>query len=75
MGTTTYFLGAGVGLSILTLFMDRGNAGASVSVLSLIILAVYALIGLLWLLIYQTKNTSVKADVLLEPSQSLHDVF
>lgn len=75
MGTTTYFLGAGVGLSILTLFMDRGNAGASVSVLSLIILAVYALIGLLWLLIYQTKNTSVKADVLLEPSQSLHDAF
>ncbi|MEO3403296.1 MFS transporter [Mucilaginibacter sp. CAU 1740] len=75
MGTTTYFLGAGVGLSILTLFMDKGNAGASVSVLSLAILAVYALIGLLWLIIYQTKNAASKAEAPLEVLQSLHDVF
>lgn len=75
MGTTTYFLGAGVGLSILTLFMDKGNAGASVSLLSLVILAVYALIGLLWLIIYQTKNATRKANISPELSQSLHDVF
>ncbi|WP_121809887.1 MFS transporter [Mucilaginibacter kameinonensis] len=75
LGTTTYFLGAGVGLSILTLFMQQGNQSASVSGLSLIILCVYALIGLLWLVIYLVNLKVKSVPVTLPKSQSLPDVF
>jgi hypothetical protein len=76
LGTTTYFLGAGVGLSILTLFMQKGSEGASVSGLSLIILSMYALIGLLWIIIYIVNAGSPKnTPVSLNKSQRLPDVF
>jgi hypothetical protein len=76
LGTTTYFLGAGVGLSILTLFMQKSSEGASVSGLSLIILSMYALIGLLWIIIYIVNAVSLKnTTVSLNKSQRLPDVF
>lgn len=75
LGTTTYFLGAGVGLSILTLFMQKDNEGASVSALSLIILSGYALIGLLWLVIYIVNSTAKNTHISLSKSQRLPDVF
>ncbi|HEX8020383.1 MAG TPA: MFS transporter [Mucilaginibacter sp.] len=76
LGTTTYFLGAGVGLSILTLFMQKGSEGASVSGLSLIILSMYALIGLLWIIIYIVNAVSLKnTTVSLNKSERLPDVF
>lgn len=75
LGTTTYFLGAGVGLSILTLFMQNGKDEASVSALSLIILSGYALIGLLWLIIYIANSTAKNTHISLSKSQRLPDVF
>lgn len=75
LGTTTYFLGAGVGLSILTLFMQKDNESASVSTLALIILSGYALIGLLWLVIYVVNSTAKNTHISLSKSQRLPDVF
>ncbi|AYL96185.1 MFS transporter [Mucilaginibacter celer] len=75
IGTTTYFLGAGVGLSILTLFMNKQAAEASVNILSLIVLSVYALVALLWLLIHNGKNNVGAKQASFKTSQSLPDVF
>ncbi|UOE51664.1 MFS transporter [Mucilaginibacter sp. SMC90] len=75
LGNTTYFLGAGVGLSILTLFMEKGNEKASVSSLSLFILSIYALIGLVWLIVYVVNSTNKNAPVPLPKSQRLPEVF
>jgi hypothetical protein len=68
LGTTAYFLGAGVGLSILTLFMQTSDEGASVSTLSLVILSMYALIGLLWLIIYVVNSVARNMQVSLNES-------
>ncbi|XHR96687.1 MFS transporter [Mucilaginibacter sp. UC70_90] len=75
LGTTAYFLGAGVGLSILTLFMQKSDEGASVSTLSLVILSMYALTGLLWLIIYVVNSVAGNMQVSLNESQRLPDVF
>lgn len=75
LGTTAYFLGAGVGLSILTLFMQKSDEGASVSTLSLVILSMYALIGLLWLIIYIINTVGRNMLVSLNESQRMPDVF
>lgn len=56
VATTSYFLGGGVGLSLLSLFLKSGSVGHNVTILSIIILAIYAGIGLLWLLIYNRRK-------------------
>lgn len=52
LANTSYFLGAGIGLSILTLFMQQANSAAAVSYLSLVIFCLYAFIGLGWLIVF-----------------------
>lgn len=59
IGTTSYFLGAGIGLSILTLFMKSKDIAVSVNIVSLIVLSIYALIGLILMIRHKT-NLSVK---------------
>lgn len=56
IGTTSYFLGAGVGLSILTLFMKSQDIAVSVNISSLIVLSVYALIGLILMIMYNRSK-------------------
>nr|WP_068892139.1 MFS transporter [Pedobacter panaciterrae] len=56
IGTTSYFLGAGIGLSILTLFMKSKDIAVSVNISSLIILSVYALIGVVLMIMYKIKS-------------------
>jgi len=52
LATTSYFLGAGIGLSILTLFMTTDNVANAVTPLSVVILGIYAFIGLSGLVIF-----------------------
>ncbi|QNK61587.1 MFS transporter [Pedobacter sp. PAMC26386] len=52
IATTSYFLGAGIGLSILTLFMSTENVSASVTPFSIVILGIYAFLGLSWLIVF-----------------------
>jgi len=64
LATTSYFLGAGIGLSILTLFMTSQNVTASVTPLSIVILGIYAFIGLSWLIVFiRNQNTTTKSAV------------
>ncbi len=51
VANTTYFLGGGLGLSVLSLFLQQGGSGNSVSTLSAVVLCLYACIGLAWLFI------------------------
>lgn len=46
LSSTSYFMGAGIGLSILTLFMPKENLDSAVNTISVIILCCYALFGL-----------------------------
>ncbi|ETZ22301.1 MFS transporter [Pedobacter sp. V48] len=55
IGTTSYFLGAGIGLSILTLFMKSKDIAVSVNIVSLIVLSIYALIGLTLMIRHKTS--------------------
>lgn len=59
LATTSYFLGAGIGLSILTLFMTTKNADAAVTPLSVAILGLYAFIALSWLVVFIRKQNTV----------------
>ncbi|MGY0041194.1 MFS transporter [Pedobacter sp. NJ-S-72] len=53
LATTSYFLGAGIGLSILTLFMTtKKNVTNAVTPLSVAILGTYAFLGISWLFIF-----------------------
>ncbi|NRF37302.1 MFS transporter [Pedobacter foliorum] len=56
IGTTSYFLGAGIGLSILTLFMKSEDIAVSVNLSSLIVLSLYALIGLVLMFLYNRSK-------------------
>ena len=58
LASTSYFLGAGIGLSVLTLFMEKGNVNASVNYLSTGILCAYAFIGLTGLIWFNRKKES-----------------
>jgi len=61
IGTTSYFLGAGIGLSILSLFMKSKNIAVSVNISSLIALSVYALIGLILMTLYNRSKKLLPA--------------
>lgn len=55
LSSTSYFMGAGIGLSVLTLFMPKENMDSAVSNITVIILCCYALLGLL-LLLWRNRN-------------------
>lgn len=54
--STTYFVGAGIGLSIITIFMQLMPTENAVGILGTAVLAAYAFIGILILLGYQGKK-------------------
>lgn len=54
--TTSYFLGAGLGLSILSLMMQVTKSGENMSYLPVTTLSFYASAGIIWLLICLKKN-------------------
>lgn len=56
LSSTSYFMGAGIGLSVLTLFMPKENMDTAVNGLTVIVLCCYALLGLSLLLLRQKKN-------------------
>lgn len=62
IGTTSYFLGAGIGLSILTLFMKSQDIAVSVNISSLIVLSAYALIGLILMTLYNRSKKLLSAE-------------
>lgn len=55
LSSTSYFMGAGIGLSVLTLFMPKDNIDDAVSTITVIILCSYALLGLFLLLWRQAQ--------------------
>lgn len=57
LATTSYFLGGGIGLSLLSLFIGITESGNTVNYLAVIILCAYALIGLIWLVAYHKRLT------------------
>ena len=58
LGSTSYFLGAGIGLSLLALCIQSTSATVVVSYGSVALLGGYAITGLLWLLRYQNKKAT-----------------
>ena len=59
LASTSYFLGGGIGLSILSLFISTHQTGNSVSTLSILVLCVYAIAALVWLASYTKRHVSV----------------
>ena len=57
VATTSYFLGGGVGLSLLSLFLKSNADTASVTLTAVLVLGLYAAIGLVWLLIYNKRKS------------------
>ncbi|MBE9598282.1 MFS transporter [Pedobacter sp. MC2016-24] len=57
VATTSYFLGGGVGLSLLSLFLKSNAETASVTLTAVLVLGLYAAIGLVWLLIYNRRKS------------------
>ncbi len=55
LSSTSYFMGAGIGLSVLTLFMPKENMDSAVGTITVIILCSYALLGLI-LLLWRNRN-------------------
>ncbi|MDJ1481506.1 MFS transporter [Cytophagaceae bacterium YF14B1] len=55
ISTTAYFMGAGLGLSILALCMQIGHAEGKVTPLPVSVLIIYALIAIAWMWIYQRQ--------------------
>ncbi|GAA4320018.1 DHA2 family efflux MFS transporter permease subunit [Mucilaginibacter gynuensis] len=58
--STSYFLGAGIGLSILSLFMQEDASAAAVNHISMVILCAYAFTGLVWLVIFISRGNAYK---------------
>lgn len=56
---TMYFLGAGIGLSVVTLFMQLFPSDYAVSILSLFVLSIYALSGLSVLVYYVRRKKQI----------------
>lgn len=56
VATTSYFLGGGVGLSLLSLFLRSETEGSNVTLTAVLVLALYAAIGLVWLLAYNKRK-------------------
>ncbi|MBL0744541.1 MFS transporter [Chryseolinea lacunae] len=50
LGTTAYFLGGGLGLSVLTLFAPTETGSAQVTSTVIVVLGLFAVAGLLWML-------------------------
>ncbi|WGQ11424.1 MFS transporter [Pedobacter gandavensis] len=59
LASTSYFLGGGIGLSILSLFISSHQSGNSVSNISILVLCAYAIAALVWLASYTKKHVSV----------------
>ncbi|WP_316842569.1 MFS transporter [Pedobacter gandavensis] len=60
LASTSYFLGGGIGLSILSLFISTHETGNSVSNTSILVLCVYAIAALVWLASYTKKHVAVQ---------------
>ncbi len=58
LASTAYFLGGGIGLSLLTLFINHDVTGNSVSYAAIAVLCIYTLSGLGWLVKYVLRNRS-----------------
>lgn len=56
VATTSYFLGGGVGLSLLSLFLRSKTEEPNVTLTAVLVLALYAAIGLVWLLVYNKRK-------------------
>ncbi|WP_430614941.1 MFS transporter [Flavobacterium sp. JP2137] len=56
LSSTSYFMGAGIGLSVLSLFMPKASLNSAVNGLTVAVLCSYALIGLA-LLLWRQKNS------------------
>ncbi len=54
--TTSYFLGAGLGLSILSVFMQLSNSVNNIVYLPITTLSIYAIVGIAWLLYVLKKK-------------------
>lgn len=61
LATTSYFLGGGIGLSVLSLFITHADHGDAIGSLPVGVLCIYAVAGLCWLITYLSKG--VKTDV------------
>lgn len=59
LASTSYFLGGGIGLSILSLFISSHQSGNSVSTTSILVLCAYAIAALAWLASYTKRHVSV----------------
>lgn len=64
LASTSYFLGGGIGLSLLSLFITARGQGNAVSNSSIAVLCGYALIGLIWLISY-TRKPAIEEQVLI----------
>ncbi|AOM80516.1 MFS transporter [Pedobacter steynii] len=60
LATTSYFLGGGIGLSVLSLFIIAKGPGNSVSNSSIIVLCIYAIAALAWLASYTKKHVALE---------------
>ncbi|MBB2148715.1 MFS transporter [Pedobacter gandavensis] len=60
LASTSYFLGGGIGLSILSLFISTHETGNSVSNTSILVLCVYAIGALVWLASYTKRHVAVQ---------------
>ncbi|WP_316822680.1 MFS transporter [Pedobacter gandavensis] len=60
LASTSYFLGGGIGLSILSLFISSHESGSSVSKVSILVLCVYAIAALAWLAAYTKKHVALQ---------------
>lgn len=65
LASTSYFLGGGIGLSILSLFIVTEGAGNSVSNISIVVLCIYAVTGLTWLISYLKRSEDGKYPVIV----------
>lgn len=61
LATTSYFLGGGIGLSVLSLFITHTAKGDSIGSLPVAVLCIYAAAGLIWLITYLMKSRVTEA--------------
>lgn len=69
LASTSYFLGGGIGLSILSLFISSHGSGSSVSNVSILVLCAYAIAALAWLAAYTKKHVAVQRPSLAVASE------
>lgn len=61
VASTSYFLGGGLGLSVLSLFLQANTGTNAVGTLTVIVLCLYACAGLSWLLLKQLELKTEKS--------------